>query len=271
MAIKEYDVKFEGMKVHCYEGGKGYPILLMHGSGPGASSVGNWAKVLGTLARRYHVLALDLIGFGLSGRKPGEPYFDNELWTRQGQFMLNRLAKKGPVGLIGHSLSGYLVLRLAANNARVDKVLVTGSLGAKSKLNGVLRRGWTFPESEKAFLNFYRSAVADPSVITKEFVKNRMEVLNQGDYGAYFTKMFKGEKQRYLDKSVLTKAELKRIKCEVLILHGAQDRAVPFKQAAVPLADAIPQADLIRLAACGHGPALDQSGKFVDVARGLFG
>ena len=138
MAVREHDVKVAGIKIHCYEGGKGYPILMLHGSGPGASSVGNWVKVMGPLSRRYHVLAGDLIGFGQSGQKERQPYFDVDLWTRQGEALLNRVAKRGKVGIIGHSLSGYLALRIAAGNPRVDKVLVTGSLGAKYKIG----RSW---------------------------------------------------------------------------------------------------------------------------------
>ena len=108
--------------------------------------------------------------------------------------------------------------------------------------------------------------VADTSLMTDAFVADRMRVLHSGNYGEYFTKMFSGNKQ-----SILNQSELKRIKCEVLMLHGAQDVAVPFDDAAVPLAELLPQADLVRLANCGHGPAMDQPAKFLDAARNFFG
>ena len=47
-----------------HEGGSGFPIMLLHGSGPGVSALGNFRLILGDLARRYRVLAFDLIGFG---------------------------------------------------------------------------------------------------------------------------------------------------------------------------------------------------------------
>ena len=78
---------------------------MLHGSGAGASTPGNWRRVIEPLAQNYRVLAADLIGFGLSGRKKEKPYFDVEMWLRQGQYLLERL--DGPqVGIIGHSLSG---------------------------------------------------------------------------------------------------------------------------------------------------------------------
>ena len=271
MAIKEYDLPFEGTTTHCYESGKGYPLLMIHGSGPGTASASNWMHVMRPLSRRYHIMAMDLIGFGLSGRKAKEPYFDIGMWSRQAQFVLDRLAPKGPVGLIGHSLGGYLVLRLAANNPRVDKVLAQGSLGARFKPNTAIDLSWTLPKSAADFRKLYEHITMDASVMSDAFVKSRLEVIRRDGYDVYFSKMFKGDNQRYLDKTVLSQAELKRLKCQVTLIHGAQDRAVPFKQAAVPLADAIAQADLIRIAECGHGPSLDHPKKFLDAARTLFG
>ena len=105
MALHESDLPFEGTTIHCWEGGTGFPILMLHGSGAGASTPGNWRRVIEPLAQNYRVLAADLIGFGLSGRKKEKPYFDVEMWLRQGQYLLERLG--GPqVGIIGHSLSG---------------------------------------------------------------------------------------------------------------------------------------------------------------------
>ena len=72
---------FNGLRVAYWEGGSGEPLLLIHGSGPGASTLGNWRLVLDELARDFHVIAPDLIGFGQSDRKPEAPYFDLDLWA----------------------------------------------------------------------------------------------------------------------------------------------------------------------------------------------
>src|SRR5438105_15804032 len=69
MALHESDIPFEGTTIHCWEGGSGFPILMLHGSGAGASTPGNWRRVIDPLSTKYRVLAADLIGFGLSGRK----------------------------------------------------------------------------------------------------------------------------------------------------------------------------------------------------------
>ena len=54
MAQKTMDRKqttFNGLRVAYWEGGSGEPLLLIHGSGPGASTLGNWRLVLDELAR----------------------------------------------------------------------------------------------------------------------------------------------------------------------------------------------------------------------------
>lgn len=270
MSLNEYDLDFEGLKVHCYEGGAGFPILMLHGSGAGTASASNWALVMDDLAQHYHVLAADLIGFGLSGRKVAEPYFDIELWKRQAQFLLDHLQEEGPIGIIGHSLSGFLALHLAARNPRMTKVMVTGSAGAHFLVPEGLTIGWSFPTSESDLQKMYSYIVADPSRLSEEFYRNRLNVLRQGDYSDYFSKMFAGNKQSYLDQIVLREDEINRIKCDVILVHGAQDQVVPFESALLPLADAISQADVVRLANCGHGPALEQPKKFFHIALGFF-
>jgi len=274
MPLRELDLEFEGTTIHCYEAGQGYPLLMIHGSGPGTASASNWKHVMEPLSERYHIVAMDLIGYGLSGRKKKEPYYDTGMWTRQGKFVLDHLSKGGPVGVIGHSLGGYLALRLGAEVPRVDKVLAQGSLGAKTRLNKAIDIAWTHPKNEAAFRKLYRYVTLDPSALTDEFVKERLSVVNRDGYGEYFSKMFKGGKagkQRCLDAAVLSKVQLRGLaRCKIVLIHGAQDLSVPFEETTLSLAKALPHADIVRLARCGHPCSFDQPQKFLKTARALF-
>ena len=270
MAIKQFELDFDGLAVHCYEGGSGFPILMLHGSGAGTSSASNWARVLDELASHYHVLAADLIGFGRSARKPSPPFFDVALWTRQAQFLFDRISNGAKAGFIGHSLSGFLGLRLAAARPNLIKLLVTGCPGARFDMTPELRAGWTAPRSLDEVKRMYESIVDDASGLTEEFYHERLSTLNEGDYAAYFSSMFAGDKQAYLDQLVLTAAELSRIKSETLFVHGLNDRMVPFTEAALPLLRSIASADAVLINRCGHGPALEQPTKFLRTVHGLF-
>src|SRR6266852_4160401 len=58
-----------GLKVHLREGGKGPPLLLVHGLGGPPM----WQKVLGPLSKRFRVMAVDLPGFGDSDPLSSRP------------------------------------------------------------------------------------------------------------------------------------------------------------------------------------------------------
>ncbi|MDB6092286.1 MAG: hydrolase [Gammaproteobacteria bacterium] len=271
MAIEQFDLDFEGMKIHCYEGGSGFPLLLLHGSGAGTSTSSNWALVLDDLARHYHILAADLIGFGLSACKSAPPLFDLSLWSRQVQYLFDRLSAGANAGVIAHSLSGFLALRLAASNPNLTKVAVTGCPGAHLKLTRALDVAWSVPDSLQGLRTMYSYVIANPASLTDEFYEERLRLLNSSGYAKYFAAMFAGNKQEYLDQLVLPPDELARIAGQVLFIHGAGDRIVPFAQGTLPLMQFIRDADAVLLGNCGHGPALEQPAKFMRSIRELFG
>lgn len=271
VALNEIDVEVAGHRAHAWEGGAGFPILMLHGSGPGAGTIGNWRLVLEPLASRYRVLATDLIGFGQSARKVAEPYFDPALWLDQAEAMLKRLPA-GPVGIIGHSVSGALALKLAARDPeRIVKVLTTGSMGNRFTPNRYTEECWSFPETKDALRSAVGNLVYDSSVITEEFLDNRMKILHGGDYAPYFRAMFAGNKQRYIDAAALSDDELGRVRADVMMLHGRDDKPFPCADNTLVLAPKIARADVMVIARCGHSPALEHPQKLIAAAHMLFG
>ncbi|HWA44160.1 MAG TPA: alpha/beta hydrolase [Hypericibacter adhaerens] len=267
MLIKERDVEFEGTTMHCYEGGKGYPVLMIHGSGPGTASATNWAHVMEPLSKSYRILAMDMIGYGKSGRKPAKPYFDMDMWVRQAIAALDLLAPRGPVGIIGHSLGGAVALRTALEVPRVNKLILQGSLGAQKKITLPIARSWRVPKDEKAFRHYYKNVIRVRIPLTDEFVKGRMALLRKDGYDKYFNTMFVGNKQRYVDASRISPQALRKLKCDVTMIHGADDACVPFEEGGIELARLLPRADLYRLADCGHPCSFEQPQKFIALAK----
>ncbi|MSP52098.1 MAG: alpha/beta hydrolase [Alphaproteobacteria bacterium] len=271
MPLNERDIDFEGMKVHCWGGGTGYPIVMIHGSGPGASTVGNWRNVLDPLTVRYKILAADLIGFGRSGRKSAEPYFDLDMWVRQGQKLLDELAPRGPIGIIAHSLSAYFAIKLALANERIDKLLLTGPIGQPYKIGPEGIAVWTFPQNRADLKRTMEILIDDKSQITEDFLDNRMSILSDRAYKDYFVKMFAGDKQRYVDACRISDDELGKLKCDVAIVQGRNDRVTKLAETGLPMSKKIAKCDLYAVSRCGHGPALEQPAKFMAAAINLFG
>ena len=264
----EKRMNLEGIPIHYAEGGQGFPIVLLHGSGPGAASKGAWPLVLEPLAERFHVYAMDLIGFGMSGRKPAPPYFDVPLWLRQLQAFIEHIDPP-ELGVVGHSLSGALALRAASSNKRITHVLTTCSAGGATRLGAELDRIWTFPKNRQELKRAVEDLLYDASLITEEYLKKREDVLFSGDYAEYFGSMFSGDKQKYLDQTVVTPQELCNIRGEVTMMHGRDDRVVP-PEVTLKIAASLPQANVVLLSRCKHALAVEHPAQFIAVANALF-
>ncbi len=269
MTYADKEFLFDGIPVHYIEGGDGFPILMIHGSGPGASTVGNWRQVLGPLAERFHVFAMDLVGFGLSGRKPQPPYFDIELWLRQCRAMLEHVGA-GRVGIIGHSISGALALRLAASDRRIAKVLTTGCMGARFAVNAYTERTWTFPKNREELRLAAECLVYDKSLIDDAYLENRAKVLFDGEYETYFSALFDGDKQQYIDATVIQPDELSNIACDVAMLHGRDDPGFPAELLTLTLSRSMPKADVTLIGRCSHSIAMEHPAKLISTAELLF-
>ncbi|MDX3906076.1 MAG: alpha/beta hydrolase [Pigmentiphaga sp.] len=258
-----------GLSCHYVEGGSGMPVLMLHGSGAGASTQGNWRRVLPALAERYRVYAMDLIGFGSSDPKPAGPHFDYPLWLEQCREMLRRIPGDN-VGIVGHSLSGTLALRLAGLEPRIAKVMTTATMGASFAPNPATELAWTFPRNRDELLRVARSLVHDPALIDEAYLANRERILFNGDYARRFAEMFAGDKRRFIDEIALAPSELAQIKCDVLMLHGRNDAGFPAEALTIRIAQSLPQADVYLLNHCGHSVAFEHPGKFLALARAFF-
>lgn len=110
-----------GGAVYVFEAGAEHPVslLLVHGVGPDASQI--WAPLVDELSRTYHVVAMDLPGFGRSSQM-------NELYSPANYArFLDRLVARtipGPYLAVGHSLGGALALYYAAHCTRPPQRLV---------------------------------------------------------------------------------------------------------------------------------------------------
>ena len=267
-AARSFD--FEGLNAHYIEAGQGgYPLLLIHGSGPGASTIGNWRKILGPLAANYHVFAMDLIGFGGSAQKRTPPFFDLDMWDRQCRTLIARMPGQ-TIGIIAHSLSAMLALKLASGNPRVGQVLTTGAMGAPFVVNEATIRCWSFPENREELRKVAECLIFDKSIIDDAYLDARVKILHEDPaYGPYFKSMFDGDRQAFADRAVLGSSRLARIICPIAMLHGRNDVAFP-PDVTLSLAAELPQADVCLLARCSHSVAMERPDVVLATAQRLF-
>jgi 2-hydroxymuconate-semialdehyde hydrolase len=266
--LREFDTSFEGTNIHYWRGGSGKPLIFLHGSGAGVGTMSNFRKVLDPLSRDFEIVAADLIGFGKSGRRVVQPYYDIEMWTRQVQHLMG-FFPADKIGLIGHSLSGSIALKVACRNPKVSGVLTTGTTGARSE---EVKDGprWTFPDGREQIRQQVERTLFNKSLAEEEEINNRLTVLSAPGYREYFEKMFSRERSFYLNEAALTSEELAGIECSVVLMHGANDASFKPAETSLLLAKGIPRADVVVLAECAHSVALEYPEKFIANVRLLW-
>lgn len=129
-------VRVRGHMVRYEAAGEGEPVVLVHGLS--GSSLW-WSRNVGVLAERYRVYVLDLPGFGVTRHLRQEFVLSKAaLWLSEWM----DAAHVGRAHLVGHSMGGFISLRLAAMNPeavrRLTLVAPAGMLGSKSMLGYAL-------------------------------------------------------------------------------------------------------------------------------------
>ena len=258
-----------GHRVHLWQGGTGFPVLMLHGVGPGTSIVGNYGPVLEPLAEHCRIVAADLIGFGESERKASPPYFDVDLWVRQGLALIERLGD-GPRGIAGHSLGGALALKIASRAPGITKVLTSSSIGAAYPLNEALDGFWALPADRAEMRRAMERMVHAPDAVTEDMIEGRWQLLESEGYAAYFGAMFAAPRQRYIDAGIVSSDELGRITADVVMLHGRDDRPCPAGETTLVVAESLKQADIRLYGNCGHNLPRERSADYLAAATALF-
>jgi len=124
-AVGGLEAKFttvNGIRTRYYEAGSGEPLLLVHGSRPtGTSSANTWAPVIRGLAQRYHVVAPDRRGHGMTD-EPNADYSPHAEVAHLHDFV--RAMQFERLTLIGQSTGAYHVARIAMEKTAMVKAMV---------------------------------------------------------------------------------------------------------------------------------------------------
>ena len=163
----------DGTAIHYVEAGKGEDVVLIHGWN---GSTFSFRYTIPELAQDYHVIALDLKGYGYSARPKDGDY---SLTAQSGivaRFM-DRLAVKDAV-VIGHSMGGAVATRLALRYPEwvkklvlVDSVSITEQRRATRMgkyLRIILPLGAPLLQRENLRRRVLLTAVHDPAHVTPE-------------------------------------------------------------------------------------------------------
>ncbi len=123
-ALGEQYLEVDGLQLCYQEYGTGETVVILPGLG---TSIDFWQLNVPAIAERYHVLAVDLPGFGKSD-KPDASYDLPWICQRIETFLDAKQVVRA--SFIGGSMGGHLGLLMALDHPeRVDKLVIMGSSG----------------------------------------------------------------------------------------------------------------------------------------------
>lgn len=229
-------------------GGGDTTLFLIHGFG---ESLFTWRAIVDPLATHYRVVAIDLPGFGGSG-KPDGPYVVDSMTARLSGFLDRWIL--GPVIVVGHSMGGQLAASLALSRPdRIAAAVLIAPAGFGLGLAGIADTispekaaaiGWylasramLLPEHDAEWIGEPDSAAAYSLMTDPNYRRAATRILNDFDFRSLRTRF----------------AEIWQ---PVLLIWGTLDPVIPY-----PLADSVrvllPCGRLAALSGALHRPQVE--------------
>ena len=275
------------MRLHYHEAGPvqhgtgrhgALPVVLLHGGGPGASAWSNFGPNLPEFATRFRTLMLDQPGFGESDK----PAVEGNYFTFAARALASLLDHLGidKVHLVGNSLGGGTAVRFALNYPdRAARLVLMGPGGlslnvfAPDPTEGVSRLvAFAAPPgpSKEKMAAFLRTLVFNSKLITDELVDERFEHASRPEALAAMTALGLSFYDPATAEEGMLWREVHRLRNEVLLIWGREDRVNPLDGALIALKQ-IRKAQLHVFSGCGHWAQLEKSAEFNRLAIGFLG
>lgn len=249
-------------RMHYHEAGTGTPVILLHGSGPGATGWSNFWPNIEVLAQKFRVLAVDMPGWGKSETEDAERGNDHT------QFVIDFMDAVGidRAALVGNSMGGMTALKTAAfHPTRVSHLITMGSSapgpnyfaagGGPSEGLKILREAYEDPSAAN-MKRLVQIMCYDQSMATDELAALRSEaaLANRAHLESFLVRKW------IPDNGTLLPALLKST-IPALFLHGRDDRVVTYENS-LRLASIVPNSRLLIINQCGHWLQIEHAGEF---------
>lgn len=253
--LSERQVALGDLSIHYYEGGpaRGETILMIHGF---SANKDNWLRFARHFTQRYHVIALDLPGFGDSDRPVGS--YDVGTQAERLESFIKTL-ELGKVHLVGNSMGGHIAGLFAArypNQVRSLALFDSGGVKAPktSELFRLIESGQPNPlvvRNAKDFERMLAFVFVEPPPLpasVKAYLAEK-SLASQTHYDEVFRQL----RERYIP----LEPELPRIEAPTLLLWGDLDRVLDVSSIEV-MKPLLKKPSVVIMQNCGHAPMIER-------------
>ena len=227
-AVKHGEADSSGVKIHYVHMGKGPVLIMVHGF---PDYWYTWRDQMPTLAKKFHVVAIDQRGYNKSGQPEGvENYTVDKLVGDVVAVVKDLGAEKATI--LGHDWGGMVAWRIAMAHPDLTERLIILNLPHPRGLLRELRENPKQEENSQYARNFLLPGAA--AFLTAEAIsgwvkepeakKKYIEAFKRSSFESMLN-YYKANYPRppYEETEALKEA---RVKCPVLLIHGLDDKAL---------------------------------------------
>ena len=256
----------DGYVTNYHDVGSGPAMLMLHGSGAGVSGWANWRGIMPQLSEHFRVIVPDMVGFGYTETPDDLEFRIFDTWISQMMSLLDQLGIE-KTHLVGNSFGGGLSLHLAIRYPdRFDRIVLMGAGGVPMPLNDNLAELWQYKPSVENMKRVMDIMAYNRDLVTDELAELRYQATIRP--GAQ--EVFPEPLQRHLDAQIVSDEQLASLPNETLIIHGRDDRVVPFANS-MHMFNTIPNAQLHAFGKCGHWTQIEHADRFRELVVDFFG
>lgn len=257
-----------GVGTHYLEAGTGEPLVLIHGGGAGADGLGNWRSTIPVFSRTFRVLALDMVGFGGSGKPdPSKFEYSQAARVKHLRDFLDAL-KIERASFIGNSMGGCTALGLAVESPeRVNRLVLMGSAGLTTTLHADLMPVINYDFTREGMVKLIRALTNPQFHPDPELVDYRLKKSLEPDCRAAYGATMKWIKEQgglfYAPEFIA------RVACPTLVVNGKDDKVVPVANA-YRFLELIPDSWGYIIPHCGHWAMMERPRDFAAACLAFF-
>ncbi len=262
------NIKTGSFNTNYHDIGDGEEIMFIHGSGPGVSAWANWRLCIPSLSKDFRIIAPDMAGFGYTQRVKGINY-NMDVWVNQIINLMDELNIE-KTNLVGNSFGGALALALVIKYPdRFKKIVLMGSMGVEFELTHGLNQAWGYTPSIENMKSLLDIFAYSRILVTDELARLRYEASIQEGFQESFSAMFPHPRQESVKDMSSNEEDIKSINNEVLIIHGRDDKVIPFDNS-IRLHKMIKNSQLHSFGKCGHWSQIEHKDDFNKLLEEFF-
>jgi 2-hydroxy-6-oxonona-2,4-dienedioate hydrolase len=260
-------VETDSGSIHYHDAGEGpTTVVLLHGSGPGATAWSNFGSNVQALAQHHRVLAIDMPGWGKS---PAARVSDRDHATTLGQVLdalgISRAA------VVGNSMGAVTSLKFAAvAPERVSHVVTMGAAMVGQPMMFSAADGPS--EGLRALFAAYRDPspqsmkrLVEVMTFDRAFASDDLAAQRSANALAYPEHLANFVADLDAGLPIVQQPpglqDIRGISAPTMLIHGRDDRVLNLEHS-LRLVSSISNARLIVLNRCGHWAQLEHASEF---------